>query len=109
MNIKLVVFDVATTTVMDNSQVKKALYNAFLNAGYTISNSQINKFMGCHKTEAIKKILNDFLLPSEIDRDLIEGIYKDFTNQVVKLYCFDNGLRPLPLGSCKKIIKVFEE
>ncbi len=109
MDIKLVVFDVAATTVMSNNQVEKALNNAFINAGYTVSDSQISKAMGRPKSDAIKMILSDFLLPSEIDKLLIDSIYDDFTHQVMQLYCDENDMQPLSFGSCRKIIKIVEE
>ena len=57
MSVKLVVFDLAGTTVKDNNDVGKAFQAALSKYGYVVPLNKINPIMGYEKNEAIAKIL----------------------------------------------------
>jgi len=99
MKIKLVVFDIAGTTVKDRGEIAGAFQSALADFGYQIPIEKINLFMGYHKPEAIKKILNEF----ENDKSLlneahIQRIYKKFLILMVQYYEQTTELEPLPFA-----------
>lgn len=57
MQIELVVFDMAGTTVKDDDAVNACFRAAFAEAGFSIAESEINSVMGLAKPHAIKLIL----------------------------------------------------
>ena len=58
--IKLVVFDIAGTTVRDNGNVAQAFLAAFRDFGFTIPPSEVKKVMGFRKIDAIALLLGKF-------------------------------------------------
>ena len=59
MAIKLVVFDMAGTTVDDKDYVSEALGKGFQKAGYEITVADANSVMGIPKPVAIRTLLNE--------------------------------------------------
>jgi beta-phosphoglucomutase-like phosphatase (HAD superfamily) len=57
MPVKLVVFDMAGTTVTDTNFVATAFQNAFKNQDIVISSEEINPLMGYEKKLAIQMML----------------------------------------------------
>ncbi len=99
MNIKLVIFDIAGTTVVDSGNINEAFKNAFSNAGYNVNPADIDKVMGYRKTDAIRIILNNYN-NNQIDSNsyLTDIIHNDFTNGMVKFYEEDDDLKPMPFA-----------
>ena len=60
MNIELIVFDIAGTTLMDNGEIAESFQKALHEFGYTVPVVKINPLMGYKKPEAILKILEEF-------------------------------------------------
>lgn len=95
MEIELVVFDIAGTTVKDNGNINEAFRNAFLNAGIEVSEAEVNLVMGYRKLEAIETIIQKYaqnLLPT----NTVNTIHEDFTKAMVYFYENDTHLAPLP-------------
>lgn len=82
-NIKLLVFDLAGTTVDDSVEgvplVAVAMKETFEKHGYNIDAEIVNKYRGMEKREAIQCILNDLHKQSNTSPNIdVEVIFKDF-------------------------------
>jgi phosphonatase-like hydrolase len=97
MSIKLVVFDIAGTTVKDDQEVSKAFQAALKKYGYYIELNRIDPLMGYEKTLAIKQIL--LLIENDTDKitpELISDTHKEFVQQMIRFYQYEPGIEPLP-------------
>lgn len=94
MSIKLAVFDMAGTTVMDRSNVALAFINAFAKQELDITEADANPLMGYHKPLAIQLMLEK--LGMEPDAGLIEEIHADFEEEMVDFYEYDPVVKPMP-------------
>lgn len=90
----LAVLDIAGTTVVDNNFVAKSFLEAFTKNGINLTIEEINPLMGYKKTEAIKKILDDYL--NNWDERLIETIHKEFVSNMINFYSHSPEIIPLP-------------
>src|SRR5215467_12673646 len=83
--IKMVVFDMAGTTVDENNVVYKTLQKAINERGYALTLEQVLKVgAGKEKLQAIKSILSEYL---EIqDDELSDKIYQSFIVQLAEAY-----------------------
>lgn len=97
MAIKLVVFDIAGTTVKDDHEVSKAFQSALKKYNYNVAIEAIDPLMGYEKTQAIRQILQnnepDF---RKITVKLVQAIHRDFVQQMINLYLFEPNVEPLP-------------
>lgn len=97
MSVKLVVFDLAGTTVKDNNDVSKAFQSALSQYGYSVPLEQINPIMGYEKTEAITKMLNTHEPDtSKINPGLVGNIHRDFVRTMIDHYSFSGTIEALP-------------
>lgn len=97
MSVKLVVFDLAGTTVKDNNDVSKAFQSALNKFGYSIPLELINPIMGYEKTEAITKMLHTHEPESsKITADLVRDIHREFVRTMIDHYSFSGTIEPLP-------------
>ena len=97
MPIKLVVFDMAGTTVKDDHDVSKAFQAALKKSNYEVPIELINPLMGYEKNLAIRQILrlhehND----AKITVELVNKIHQDFVQTMIDHYREDEGIEPLP-------------
>jgi phosphonatase-like hydrolase len=96
MNYKLVVFDMAGTTVRDKGNVNDAFRAAFLESGIVVAAEDVDKVMGYRKVEAIEIILKKYLEAMEYDAARINLIHDAFTEKMVSFYEEDTELAALP-------------
>ena len=97
MAIKLVVFDIAGTTVKDDHEVSKAFQAAMKKSGYEVEIAKIDPLMGYEKTLAIRKMLNEHETNTSLITDeLVNTIHKEFVQQMINFYQFEPGIEPLP-------------
>lgn len=97
MSIKLVVFDIAGTTVRDKGSVADAFMGAAAQYGMTVPREAVNRVMGFRKKEAIRILLDKFYLEKDGATDLlIEKIHEAFTRNMIRFYEQDVELAPLP-------------
>ncbi|MBV8390433.1 MAG: HAD hydrolase-like protein, partial [Mucilaginibacter sp.] len=97
MPIKLVVFDIAGTTVKDDHNVSKAFKAALQKYNYDVPLDMINPLMGYEKNEAITKMLHLHEADtSKITVDLVNEIHREFVKQMIHFYQFEPGIEPLP-------------
>jgi len=97
MSIKLVVFDIAGTTVKDEHNVSKAFQAALRKYNYEIPLEMINPLMGYEKNQAITQMLH-LHEPDEskITPELVNEIHREFVKQMIWFYRNEPGIEPLP-------------
>lgn len=93
--VKLVVFDMAGTTVADGDAVNRCLREALGAAGLEVSRDEVNAYMGIPKPVAIRSLIersprHDHLL-GEVD-----AIFADFTRRMTGCYETDDTLSEVP-------------
>jgi len=97
MPIKLVVFDMAGTTVKDEDEVTNTFKSALEKYGYSVSPEVINPLMGYEKKVAITKMLHlhehDL---SKITPTLITNIHQEFISLMIDHYKQTPSLVALP-------------
>jgi phosphonatase-like hydrolase len=94
---KLVVFDMAGTTVVDKGSVSDAFIQAFRSHALDIPSEEVHKVMGYRKVDAIRILLERYY-PNRKDEypALIQAIHHTFEQSMVDFYLADNTLSPLP-------------
>ena len=96
-NIKLVVFDIAGTTVTDSGEIATAFHNALKEYKYLVPVSKINPLMGYKKPEAIRKIVDEYEENKElITTDYIDSIHERFLELMIDYYRHADEIIPLP-------------
>ena len=97
MSIKLVVFDIAGTTVKDDHNVSKAFKAALEKYNYDVPLEMINPLMGYEKNQAITQMLHLHETDeSKITTELVNDIHREFVKQMIHFYQFEPGIEPLP-------------
>lgn len=96
MNIQLVIFDIAGTTVADRGNINEAFRNAFLTVGITVTADDVDIVMGYRKIEAIKIIINKYAPDLSEDERIIKDIHDVFEKSMIEFYEEDEQLEPLP-------------
>jgi phosphonatase-like hydrolase len=93
MGIKLVVFDIAGTTLRDDHQVSKVFQRALNHFGYIVSLDHIDPLMGYEKAQAIRQLVEAGKAPAE--DELIKSIHQRFMTLMMEYYQTAD-LQPLP-------------
>lgn len=92
MPVKLVVFDIAGTTLTDDGFVANAFKNAFVKNGYPISIQDTHPYMGVKKIVAVRMMLEE--LGAKFNDDQVENIHEDFVNAMIDFYEYDPSVKP---------------
>ena len=92
MAIKLVVFDMAGTTVEDKDNVHESFISAFGKNNFTINREDANSVMGITKPVAIRTLLEGKFKLSDTDA-LVSKIYTDFENEMIAFYRTDESVK----------------
>jgi len=95
--IRLVVFDMAGTTVFDKGNVADAFQQAFRKNGLEVGKEKIKTVMGWRKKDAIRILLEKFY-PDHASIENIETIHEDFINSMIRFYETDADLRAQPFA-----------
>jgi phosphonatase-like hydrolase len=94
MSFKLAVFDIAGTTVADDSAVANAFCKAFKVYGYQqVSEADVKPLMGYKKPLAIRMVLDK--LGIDWDVELIEDIHDEFVGEMMDYYEYSPEVRPM--------------
>jgi phosphonatase-like hydrolase len=97
MAIKLVVFDMAGTTVSDENYVAISFQQTMKKHGYAVEMEDVNPLMGYAKPLAIKMMLDKYEADvKKINEDSIHEIHTDFVNIMIDFYTHSKAIRPLP-------------
>lgn len=94
MAIKLVVYDMAGTTVEDKDNVHEALINGFEKYNYTIDREDANTVMGIPKPIAIGTLLEKKFLVKENLKETIDQIHQAFVEEMISFYKTDPSVQP---------------
>jgi len=96
-DVKLVVFDIAGTTVKDNGDIALAFQQAMAEKGYDIPVEKINPLMGYKKPEAIRLMLLEYEPDvTMVKAEYINTIHDRFLELMVQYYTNAADLSPLP-------------
>lgn len=104
MAIRLVIFDMAGTTVDDKDYVSEALIKGFKNQGYQITVDDANSVMGIPKPVAIKTLLSGKFSVKDTKGELTGKIHKVFAEEMIAFYRTDPSVK-----SKKNAEKVFKQ
>lgn len=86
-NVKLLVFDMAGTTVNEQGIVYQTLYDTIKNFGLKISQEEISNWHGRNKYEVLNHYLtNDPKISSEIRNSLKDQLHSNFDNNLKERY-----------------------
>ncbi|MES2268410.1 MAG: HAD-IA family hydrolase [Bacteroidota bacterium] len=97
MPIKLVVFDMAGTTVRDENKVADTFSAAMQKYGYHVTVADVNPLMGYEKSVAITKMLHQHEPDvSKITSELIGNIHQEFISLMISYYRTTSVLEALP-------------
>lgn len=88
MDIELVVFDLAGTTVNDGDAVNRCLRAALARAGHVVDAEAVNAVMGLPKPEAIRRLIR----PEEP----VGPIHADFEAAMIAFYAEDPSIAEVP-------------
>jgi phosphonatase-like hydrolase len=86
MNIGLVVFDLAGTTVKDNNDVARILQQAFLARNINVPLSDALELMGIPKPVAILELLTRYKDLGKVTPDVVSEIHRDFVDEMKSFY-----------------------
>jgi phosphonatase-like hydrolase len=95
MQIDLVVFDMAGTTVYDGDSVNRCLRDALASAGLTVSAEAVNKVMGLPKPETIRALIEGSALRDTL-LNRVPAIHSDFVARMFRYYQSDPTVREIP-------------
>lgn len=92
-SIKLVIFDMAGTTVYDDHYVSEVLCASLALHGYTVPREAADEVMGIAKPVAIRTLLNQFY-PAATGVS-IEPIHQDFLRLMIEFYANAEDIREI--------------
>lgn len=96
-NVKLVVFDIAGTTLKDKGEIAIAFQKALQAFGCSVPVEEINPLMGYEKSEAIRAMLEKHGdLKKLITPEYIAEIHQRFLEEMIRYYREEDGLELLP-------------
>ncbi len=94
--IKLVVFDMAGTTVYDDMYVSKAVAAAMNEFGYAVVPEEVQPIMGYEKPLAISMLLDRYEPDAlQITDELISQIHERFVEFMIDFYKSSTGVKPI--------------
>lgn len=97
MPIKLVVFDIAGTTVQDEESVMLAFQSTLKKHGYEIPVKEVAPLMGYKKIDAIRILLeNNEPDADKVTDEFINTIHNDFVEQMVVFYNTSPNIAAFP-------------
>src|SRR4030095_6651346 len=93
--VKLVVFDMAGTTIRDGGRVGDAFVEAFQKFNLEISIEEVTKVRGYRKLDSIRILLEKFYPEKMLeDEELISQIHQAFEKSTIDFYMSDPDLTP---------------
>lgn len=93
MNIDLVVFDMAGTTINDADGVNRCVREALEGVGVVVSREAVNRVMGIPKPVAISQLLQDADRRDLLDK--LDEIHVDFVNRMILFYRVDPSVHEI--------------
>ena len=96
MSIKLVVFDIAGTTIQDEIGVMNAFRETLKSYGYEVPIDEVALVMGYKKIDAIRILLKNAPDQSKITEELINEIHNDFVKHMISFYSDSAEIQVFP-------------
>jgi phosphonatase-like hydrolase len=93
MDIDLVIFDMAGTTVNDRDGVNRCLRAALDHAGLAVTPEAVNQVMGIPKPEALRQLIERYQRPELLVQ--IETIHDDFVARMIDFYRTDPSVHEI--------------
>jgi phosphonatase-like hydrolase len=98
MQIELVVFDMAGTTVSEGGAVYQALRDTLSANGLNVTDEAIHQVKGTDKREALRRLIEQSPLRDELLPGL-EAIHEDFVERMIAFYRTDSSVSEMPGAS----------
>jgi phosphonatase-like hydrolase len=95
MEIELVVFDMAGTTVHDGDAVNSCFRDSLTAAGLKVDRAAVAAVMGLPKREALRRLIERSSKREEL-ADQLDAIHQDFVARMVHWYQTDPDVREVP-------------
>jgi phosphonatase-like hydrolase len=93
MNIELVVFDMAGTTVNDDDGVNRCVRAALDNVGLAVTRDDVNRVMGIPKPEALRQLIERYQRADLAPR--LAAIHDDFVARMIRFYQTDPSVHEI--------------
>jgi phosphonatase-like hydrolase len=98
MNLDLVVFDIAGTTVNDQDSVNRCVRSTLEAVGLSVTPAQVNTVMGVPKPIALATLIAASSLRAQLENRVAE-IHRDFVARTVQFYATDPSVHEIPGAS----------
>ncbi len=98
MNIDLVIFDLAGTTVDDDDAVNLCFREALAAVKLEVSAVTVNEIMGLAKPEALRRLIEESEMKDRLI-DRVDEIHADFVARMIRFYQTDPSVREVPGAS----------
>lgn len=98
MQIELVVFDMAGTTVSEGGAVYKALRDTLAANGLDVDDAAIHQVKGTDKREALRTLIEQSAMRDEL-RQVLDSIHEDFVERMLLFYQTDPSVTEVPGAS----------
>ena len=102
MDVDLIVFDMAGTTVRDDDTVNRCLRDALAGAGVDATRAAVNAEMGTPKPHAIRTLLGRYRGHAAATDDAVRRVHDDFMARMLRHYREDPSV-----GECEGASDVF--
>lgn len=93
MDVELVVFDMAGTTVNDDDGVNRCLRAALEGVGLTVTRDAVNQVMGIPKPLALRQLIERHERGELLDQ--LDAIHDDFVNRMIDFYRTDPSVHEI--------------
>jgi len=94
MSTKMIVLDIAGTTVADEQAVVQVFKKSFALHGCEVTDEMVNPLMGYKKILAIEKLLQTLGHPN--NKAFTESIHQSFEQEMITYYAQDANVRAMP-------------
>jgi phosphonatase-like hydrolase len=98
MELDLVVFDIAGTTVNDEESVNRCVRSALEAVGLSVTPAQVNAVMGVPKPIALATLIGESPMRDQLI-DRVAEIHRDFVSRTVAFYETDRSVFEVPGAS----------
>ncbi len=95
MAVKLVIFDMAGTTVYDKDNVNVAFREALQEKGIEVTRQDVNDVMGMAKPLAIRLLMERYVAKEQITETIIHEIHDTFLNKMISFYKTDASVKEI--------------
>jgi len=95
MDIRLVIFDIAGTTLVDKNYVGMCIQQAFTSFGTHMDEAAIQSVMGWEKPVAIRKLLESLHSNKAIDEQIVNQIHESYLSNILTFFREDPRVKEI--------------